>query len=376
LAITDLLQDEYDKLRIKTKAATLEEVHERLTLTGWIMARPGNEVTLTAPAAGYVRLPKDKPFPIPGQTIGPNTEILAIEPVLSPIEKIQADALERSIRADKTKAETTLELAKKDHDRVEKMFAQKDDKGEVLKLKNDQEREAALKAYKHAQEELAAAEAKLKLFALANRPIMAPQRGTVLQVHVGVGQYVQAGAPLAVVIDLEPIWIRVPVPESDLPAIDRLAHIEIVATKTDNDRPDDEKSPHFAAVPTGHAAQVDPIKHTAELWYQLDKTKITPSFVKDQMVTARLKVGRKEQASVVPYSAIVFDSHGSAWIYVEQPNVKEGKHLFERRRVELVASVDTGIVVRPMLTKGDLVVVHGAAALLSREFHKPPVRPK
>src|SRR5580765_3533333 len=83
LAFTDLIQEEYDKLEIKTKPAAVEEVHERLTLTGWIMAKPGHEVTVTAPAAGYVRIRKGKSFPIAGETVGDGQELVMLEPVFS-----------------------------------------------------------------------------------------------------------------------------------------------------------------------------------------------------------------------------------------------------------------------------------------------------
>ena len=73
---------------------------QRSTPQDWLLARittpardfvneAGNEVTLTAPAAGYVRNTVGKKFPLPGDPVDPEKEILLIEPVLSPAEKIQ-----------------------------------------------------------------------------------------------------------------------------------------------------------------------------------------------------------------------------------------------------------------------------------------------
>lgn len=379
LAFTDLLKEERDKLKIETKSAKAEMVHERITLTGWIMAKPGHEVTLTAPAAGYVKISKGFEFPIAGDAVKPTQELLLLEPVLSPAEKIQVDALKRSVEGDKKKAETTLDTAKKDHERIEKLHKQM--------LKSDQELELALKMYKHAQEELDSANDKLKLFAMPNVPIRTPQRGTVLQVHVGAGQYVPTSAPLVTVIDLNPVWIRVPVPEFDLPVVDRQASIEINWKNPNHERSDKpaffgsepkqlNKSPYLTAKPTGRIAQVDPVKHTADLWYELDAKKEGVPFVKEQMVTVRLKLGKKENASVVPYSAVIFDAHGHTWIYLERPDAQDGKYFFERRRIELLASHDGGVIIRPTLADGELVVTNGAAALFSREFFKMPVRAK
>jgi multidrug efflux pump subunit AcrA (membrane-fusion protein) len=88
---------------------------------------------------------------------------------------------------------------------------------------------------------------------------------------------------------------------------------------------------------------------------------------------------RKEKAAVVPYSAIIFDTNGKAWIYVEQKGLKDGKHLFERRQVELSAAHQDRVVITrgvgsPALADGELVVVNGAAVLFSREFFKTPLR--
>src|SRR5262249_4146442 len=45
--------------------------------------------------------------------------------------------------------------------------------------------------------------------------------GTVLIVHVSPGQYVPLAAPLVTVADLSQLWVRVPVPEQELPHVAR-----------------------------------------------------------------------------------------------------------------------------------------------------------
>src|SRR5262249_20395264 len=49
--------------------------------------------------------------------------------------------------------------------------------------------------------------------------ITAPQDGTVLHIAVTPGQYVPAGAALLSLADLSELWVRVPVPEADLPRV-------------------------------------------------------------------------------------------------------------------------------------------------------------
>jgi RND family efflux transporter MFP subunit len=360
LAFTNITKKAYVALQIKTQPIAIQNVHERLTLTGWIMAKPGNEVTLTAPAAGYVHFPKGHSAPIAGDTVKVGQELLQIQPVLSPVEQIQVAALKRGIETELIKAQATLKTAESDYTRIRDLHAQN--------LRSKQELELAQKAHDHAIEELAGAKDKLKYFDLPPVSIKAPQQGTILLSPIGAGQYVAASAPLVTIIDLQPVWIRVPVPEFDLPRIDPRQSVTISMKDVNHD-----KSAFLHAKPVGRVAQVDPLKHTAELWYELEPTKDANRFVKDQMVTVHLALGKTEKADVVPYSALLFDTHGHAWIYLERTSEKDTKHQFERRPVEMVNSTDDGIIIRTTLTGGERVVTNGAAVLFSRDFHKTPV---
>jgi RND family efflux transporter MFP subunit len=367
LAFTNLSKKAYVSLKIETQKVTVTEVNERLALTGWIMAKPGNEVTLTAPATGYVHFAKDR-APIAGDVVAVKDELLTLDPELSPIEKIQVAALKTTIESDLVKARTTLKKAEIDLARTEKLLKDM--------AKNQQDVEQCQTAVDHAKEDVAAATKKLTFFETQPIPLKAPLDGKVLQLHVGPGQYVPVSAPLITIIDLRPIWIRVPVPESDLPMVLRMVDPKKtvdISWKNGNHN-QNGKPAFFEAKYVGRVAQVDPVKHTAELWYELLPTKEADSFVKDQMVTVHLPIDKIEKGTVVPYSAIVFDVHGRGLIYLERTTDKDTKHQFERRPIELVSSADDGkVVIRTYLTGGERVVTNGAAVLFSRDFHKTPV---
>ena len=68
LAFTNLTKKAYAKLEIKTQKLVIEDQQERLALTGWIMAKPGREVMLTAPTAG-VYFKKGRQPPIAGDLV-------------------------------------------------------------------------------------------------------------------------------------------------------------------------------------------------------------------------------------------------------------------------------------------------------------------
>jgi RND family efflux transporter MFP subunit len=363
LAFVTISKKAYSALAIQTKTVALEPVQERVTLTGWVMAKPGHEVTVTAPAAGYVRLGKGQTqAPTAGAAIKADQELLVLEPVLAPVEQIQLAALKRGVESELAKAKASVQTATSEYQRLRDLQAQN--------LRSLQDVEQAQKIFEHAKEDLAAAQDKLKLFVATNIPLRAPRAGAVLALHASPGQYVAAAAPVATVIDLQPVWLRVPVPEYDLPQVDPLQ----VVTVTWRQGEGATSQTFLRAQPTGRVSQVDPLKHTADFWYGLELAKDSPPFVKDQMLTVHVPIGKKQPATVLPYAAVVFDAQGSAWIYLERTTDQDKQHRFERRRIDLGAPADQGLIVRSGLTQGERVVIRGAAELFSSEFHKTPVR--
>jgi RND family efflux transporter MFP subunit len=379
LARTTLPLVSVKSLGIVTQEITNRKVQEQVPLTGWVMVRQGNEVTMTAPVAGYVREAPGQQ-PAAGQTVRAGQDLFFIDPVLSPLEQIQLAALKRGIENELAKARESLVAAEAELNRVVDLHRQG--------LRGTQDVEQARVRHRHAREDIAAAEDKQKLFLapggdrpakLAPVAIAAPRAGTVLSVPVSPGQYVPAAAPLITVADLGQLWVRVPVPEHFLPDLDVKRHVRIaVKSSNSNSSARPGKSPAapatiFPAAPLALVPQVDPVRHTADMIYELPPGQRL-ILAKDQMLTVYLPLGREREETVVPYSAIVCDAYAGCWIYIDQTGKDAKEHVYERRRVELGPSVDGNVVVRPRCRPGERVVVAGAAALFSREFHVPPVR--
>ncbi len=353
-------------LGIESQPIRTGPVQEHIALTGWVMARQGNEVTITAPVAGYVRLVKgQKSFPAIGETVADQQVLLALEPVLSPVEQIHMAALKRGVDSELTKARNSLSVAKSELERVEELHKQG--------LRGKQEVEQAQLKGQHALEDVKAAEDKLKLFDRTLEPqvLTAPRGGKLSAVYVSPGQYVAAAAPLLTVVDLSEVWLRVPVPEFDLPLVNWKQEAS-VRLKGDNGagRP-------LRATPLGKTPQVDTARHTADLFYDLGIAKLSPrlDFAKDQMLTVYVPLDQKRTESVVPYGAVVFDAFGGSWIYLDR-TADKGQPKYQRRRVKLGPLVEGGVVIWPTAATGDLVVTAHAADLFSREFHSPPVAGK
>src|SRR5262249_25113992 len=129
---------------------------ERLQLTGWIMAPQGNEVTVTAPVAGYIR-PPVKPkgaLPIAGHSAAEGQELFTIQPVLAPLEALQFATLKRGVEGELKKAEAGLKLAKVELKRTLDLFQQK--------IKQQQDVDLAETKLRYAEEDLTVAQDKLE----------------------------------------------------------------------------------------------------------------------------------------------------------------------------------------------------------------------
>lgn len=373
LAFISLAEKAVKSLEIRTQAPRIDDVQEYLALPGWIMAAPGHEVIVTAPAAGYVRMASEMGHvPAVGEAVGLDTELFRLEPVSSPAEQIQIAALKRGVESELAKAKVSLKVAHSEWERLKVLVEQK--------LRGQQELDLAKKTVDHAGEELAAATDKQKLFDQPALPIRAPRAGKVVMVHANPGQYVAAAAPLVTVLDLKPAWLRVPVPEFELAQVDGSAPVQVIAKHMPAAKnktlayPYDKDKQFVQATPVGRSPVVEPGKHSVEFHYELAPlpSLSAPAWSKDQLVTVNVPLNRRQRETVVPYSAIVLDIHGSAWIYLDRTPPKSHEHRYQRRRIEVGAALPEGIVIRPSLAREDQVVTHGSAALFSAEFHFPP----
>lgn len=373
LAYVTLPRDAYRSLGIEAQPMRTGPIQAHQELTGWVMARPGNEVTVTAPASGYVREASARTHsPAAGESVRPGDELFALEPVLSPVEQVQLASLKRGVETELTKARATLKLAENELQRTQDLHKQG--------LRGQQELEQAQVRVAHAREDLKAAQDKEKLFESPAVAIKAPRGGRVLHVHASPGQYVAAAAPLVTILDLDPTWIRIPVPEGDLAAVDASGSVAVSqkgATVPGNGAR--KGGPFAQARPVTRVPRVDPASRTADLIYELEppsaKGQVPPALAKDQMLTIHLPLGQKRAESVVPYAAIIYDAFGGTWVYLERTKAQDKVHRFERRRVELGPPVEGGVIIRPRLSADERVVTAGAGALFSREFHHTGVGP-
>jgi multidrug efflux pump subunit AcrA (membrane-fusion protein) len=80
-------------------------------------------------------------------------------------------------------------------------------------------------------------------------------------------------------------------------------------------------------------------------------------------VSVQLALAAEESGLTIPYSAVVYDVHGSTWIYEDL-----GEGVYTRRRVEIARHVGDRVVVSRGLSPGARVVSIGVAELFGTEF--------
>jgi multidrug efflux pump subunit AcrA (membrane-fusion protein) len=405
LALLSISEEQRNSLKIKAARVTNKMMQAKAEYTGWVTVAQGNEVTLTAPQSGYVRKAKAvesskaKPSegPVAGHDVRAKQELFRLDPVLTPLEELQLQFLQRDVAGELAKAEISFKVAKNDLTRTKELKEQG--------LRGQQEVDKALEKFDHAQEALNAAKDKQKMFVAQQQIVIhAPLAGKVLTVHASPGEFVSKGAPLVTIADMHKLWVRVPVPEYDLPMV-RTGESVTVAMKGIKGL--GGKNAHaadrvFTATWVAKVPKVDLEKHTVDLVYELvphapketaaHKTKAAavadqpaeekPSkqlpFVKDQMVSVLLPLSKEKEQTLVPYSAVVFDSYGGAWIYLDKGEKKVGKgdiNYYQRLAVQLGPTVGGEVVIRPALKTGTEVVIDGAAKLFSSEFHSAPGAP-
>jgi membrane fusion protein, heavy metal efflux system len=379
LSRTSITRDAKASLGIETKPVRSEQVQDQRLLTGWVMPRPGNEVTVTAPVSGYVRAPAaPATLPAAGLAVAQGQELFRLEPVLAPLEQTQLSVLVRTIESDLTKARENVDKDRKELQRIEELVKQK--------LRGERDLELAQTQLRVSSADLAAAEEKLKLISPSHdkgtmrwpaQSLTAPRAGIALAVTVSPGQFVTAAAPLATVADMARPWVRVPIAEYDLPHVDRGRAAQVKIIPEAPGRREGKAAPvYVTGEPVGLVPQVDLIKHTADLIYELKTPTEHATLAKDQMVLVSVPIGSRSQQPVVPYSAVIFDAYGGTWVYVDRTKAADaGSCDYERVRVELGVPIGTDVAVHGALKANDPVVSEGAAALFSREFHRPPVTP-
>lgn len=321
--------------------ATVAErlIRPMLRATGSVRARSDGEVVMTAPVAGRVAT-SGRTFP----RIGERVEVSDLLGVLSPrLEAADLASLELAV----TSANLESRFAERERQRIEALRTE----GAVP----DRRVQDAVHAAEEAQASLAAAQRRLAQFRGVQRTaglgegtvqLRAPLSGTVTEVHVAPGAFVEAGVPLFRVTDITQLWIEARVPESDVGRLGMPRGASFLIEGFD----EAIELPIEALVARGHV--IDPVTRTLPLVFAVDNASgrlPIGAFARVFIVN-----GDERRAVAVPESSLVDDS-GAPVVFVQVAG-----EAFDRRPVRLGARDRGQVEVVSGVRVGERVVTRGA----------------
>jgi len=185
--------------------------------------------------------------------------------------------------------------------------------------------------------------------------IPSPRDGIIRAEFAAPGEVVPAGAQLFEVVDLDRVWIRVPVYAGEAAEVSQSAPAQVKSLS------DPAGAPGLIAPPVAAPPTAVPQAAAVDLYYELENH--DGKFRPGQRVSATLTLEAQQDSLGIPWSAVVQDIYGGAWVYEQT-----AEHTFVRRRVEVPYVVDGWAVLSAGPPEGAKIVTAGAAELFGAEF--------
>ncbi|AKT42704.1 efflux RND transporter periplasmic adaptor subunit [Chondromyces crocatus] len=347
LSTLTLTPEAEGRLGIETTAVEQRDLPEPLSVAGEVIVPTDGAVVLAAPFSATVSA-------LPGGPPRPGARIRRGDPLvrLAPFAPLDRDVLAQAERAVSVAA-ANLDALDARVQRLEKLLTEGG--ASTRQIEEARAERAALKAELTAGEKRLASIRRAPLEADVSIPLRAPRDGLIRSVTVAPGQLVAAGAPLFEILGAPTLWVRAAVYAG---AAARLAQDTPALVSSLRARADAD--PSILAQPVQAPPSADPLSATVDLFYELPEGS---SRRPGERVTVTLETTRSTEVRVVPWSSVVFDAVGGAWVYLQT-----APHAYERSRIDLLRVEND----HALFTRGpakDARVVHvGAAELFGVEF--------
>lgn len=313
------------------------------TLGGEVVVPEGRGVVVTAPVAGTLT---GAAGPAPGTRVRRGDRLMTLAPLVA-LERDQLIEARRAV----TSAEADELMTRQRVQRVEQLLT---------------EGAAAVRGLEEARAQHAVAQAALsaarnRLTAASQNPqgaqghlvISAPYDGIVQALSAVPGQTVSAAAPLVQIVQVDTLWVRIPIYAGDVATIDQARPALVKALRSSDTV--------WRATPVPAPLRGDVMAATVDLFYVVADT--GTSLRPGERVLVDLPIRGSAQGLVVPQAAVLYDVHGTAWVYEDL-----GAHAYARRRVQVDRHLGDRAVVSRGATAGMRVVTAGAAELFGTEF--------
>ncbi|MDY7227130.1 efflux RND transporter periplasmic adaptor subunit [Hyalangium rubrum] len=330
-------------LEIRTERARVRQLEARLVAPGKVVPRTDRYAQVSSPVSGVVAA-SGAAMPLVGQRVKKGQVLATVQQSLSASEATGLSTEFLQAQAEATRAQATLEQARRDLARLESLQG-------VVAEKDVQQ--AAL-VVRTAEEELYRARAARDVLSGARQgqgtarfPLTAPIDGVLVEARATVGEQVDPSRPLFTVLDAAIVWVEARVFENDVARVEAatgaLVHSEAYADQ------------HFPARLYHVGQVVEEGTRSVRVLFELDNKegRLRPGM----FVEVAIGAGGREQVLAVPEAAVVREE-GRAFVFVHT-----GPEDFERREVVLGVRDGEWSAVRRGLKEGERVVVRGASTL-------------
>ncbi len=332
----------------KRLAITLGKIEERavrdvLVRSGRIDSAPGGRGTIAAPVDGTILPPPGrKDLMLPGATVTEGQVVMRLLPLVAPDRNLEVEA-----KRDFELARARLDMAEKRSARMKTLL--KEGAVDVAALEQAQTEFDVAKAELEAAKKRVSRAARNPMAADVSLSLRAPHAGVVMSSAVASGQAVTRGAPLFEVV-AEGLWVQVPVYVGALPKIDEAAKATVRVLGSEVRR----TATRVARPPVPGAGSA------VTLFYAIDDGEgLTPGL----RATVELPLNEVAQARrVAPWSSIVWDANGGAWVYARTAPLT-----YTRKRVEVARIVGDVAVLDGGPPVGTEVATAGVMELFGTE---------
>jgi RND family efflux transporter MFP subunit len=358
------LMEQQWAVRMMLAKAVPATVARQITGTGRVAPAPGHHAVIAPPVGGLL---DSGPLPRVGQTVarGQTLAVLRQTPTASEaaqiatsqaqadIERARLEAERRRLAESVRETELRLNHARVEFERARRLFERKAYARRQL--------EAAETDYRAA--EVAHAGAMAQRDALrdsriaapaqsANYAVQAPISGTVVRVGKAQGEQVAPGEAILELVNLDIVWIEVPLFEQDLA---RLGPTVRAAFSTPA-----APGREFAGRVIDLGAVIHRESRSATLVFEVPNRERALRI--GQQANVRLDAGERIEALMIPRQAVL-EAEGKRFVYV----LRSGEE-FERRQVTLGDEHGDRVTVLQGLKAGERVVTQGAWQLRQHEL--------
>lgn len=312
---------------------------EQLLVGGEVMVPAGRELVLAAPVGGRIA----------GTLLQPGALVKSGQVLLTlvPLATVDRDVRARAQR-DLDVAISDLQLAEARLKRTEAMM--NDRSGSVRAFEDARAQQQV------AQASAASAQSRLKTLASGaldadvSLAVRSPTDGVLRAVRVAVGQSVPAGAAL-VEIASAGRWIRTALSSGDAVRTARTARV--FAQRLGNGERVELQA--LEGPPSS-----DPVRGTVDVFHALPST---AAWAPGERVVVQLEIDAVEDRLTVPFTSVLRDAEGGAWVFVQTV-----PHQFRRQRVEVLRRDGERMVLARGPEAGTNVVAAGAVELWGFEL--------